>query len=746
MPSPRVLEHVFLALALVLPLGAAGSVPLPPPAAEQSAAPSQAAEQPNVLLITVDDLRPTLSAYGSGESNASDGGLPPPPTPHVDQLAEEGTLFERAFAHYAVCAPSRANLLTGLRPDSLDMWINQIPVRELVPGVVTLPQHFKQNGYRTLSVGFKVFHNPDPRSWSERIPVDISGDAPPAAADGPRGPGRYYAASSIEAARQPGGGFGRGPTYEHPEVPDTAYTDGQTAARAVEALGRLGDGPNEEPFFMALGFLRPHLPFNCPDRYWEAAGEETQKLPDNYFPPENATPFSLSNVGELRSYAGIPDEGPVPEETGRALNRAYRACVSYVDAQIGRVMDELRAQGMAENTIVVFWGDHGFKLGEHESWSKHTDYEIDTRIPLIVRAPAAATRAAGLPQQAGGRTDALVETVDIFSTLTELAGLPPPQQHQGTSFAPLLSNPGQAWKEAAFMQYGRGSGQDIDVMGRAVRTDRYRYVEWQREPGQPDGRVEPGGEVLARELYDHRSDPAENVNVAGRAAYAETVERLSETLREGWKAARPERPNPEPEPSVELSAFSAAPDGAGAALLTWSTRVEQGTRGFELQRERFGDGDEWEKIAFVESKSGDASSGEGFDYRHRVEDVPYGRHTFRLVQIDRLYREQPLAKRASVKLDMEGDIEISEVYPNPIRSGAGGSEARLDVTVRETQPVTVALYDASGRRVRVLRDGALAGQRTEAVHVAAAGLSSGVYFVRVRGDSFTETRRLVIVQ
>jgi len=489
--------------------------------------------RPNVLLITVDDLRPALSAYAQNPgSNATrgGGGIPAPPTPNIDRLAQEGMLFERAFAHYAVCAPSRANLLTGLRPDSLDLWTNQIPVRELVPGVVTLPEHFSNSGYRSLSVGFKVFHNPDPPSWTERIKVPIRKNKDRI------GPGRYYDPEAIAAMKKPGGGQQRGPTYEHPQVPDTAYTDGETAARAVEALER--ESKREGPFFMGIGFLRPHLPFNCPDRYWEAAGEETQKLPDNYFPPENATPFSLSNFGELRSYAGIPDEGPVPEETGRALNRAYRACVSYVDAQIGRVMDELRAQGMAENTIVVLWGDHGFKLGEHKSWSKHTTYEIDTRVPLIVRAPGRAAVDDG-----GGRahrTDALVETVDIFPTLTELAGLPDPPQSQGTSFVPLLSNPEQAWKEAAFMQYARGSGQSVEVMGRVVRTDRYRYVQWQRYDEEANGGEGAYlDEILARELYDHRRAPEENHNVAADPAYADEVERLGEVLDEGWQEALP---------------------------------------------------------------------------------------------------------------------------------------------------------------------------------------------------------------
>jgi arylsulfatase A-like enzyme len=528
-------------LAVLAGLAAAAGCTLGRSPAETSSSATEEEERPNVLLLAVDDLRPLIGAYAEGPPTNASGtggagaGPPPAPTPHIDALAADGTLFQRAFTHYAVCAPSRATLLTGMRPDSLDMWVNQVPVRELVPGIVTLPQYFRQNGYYTASIGFKTFHNPDPPSWDERVKVDIRKNKDRI------GPGRYYDPQAIAAMKKPGGGRQRGPTYEHPEVPDTAYTDGEAAGRAVEALRRVSEERPEQPFFMSVGFLRPHLPFNCPDRYWKAAGEETQKLPDNYFEPKNVTKFSLSNFGELRSYAGIPDEGPVPKEIGRGMNRAYRACVSYVDAQIGRVMDELRAQGMAENTIVVFWGDHGFKLGEHKSWSKHTVYEIDTRVPLIVRTPE------GLPGAAPGEgqyTDALVETVDVYPTLAQLAGLPVPRQPQGISFVPLLENPDRPWKEAAFMQYGRGAGQSIGVMGRAVRTDRYRYVEWQREPGQPQGKLEAGGEVLARELYDHRSDPAENVNVAGQAEYAETVERLSRMLNEGRKQALPEGVEP----------------------------------------------------------------------------------------------------------------------------------------------------------------------------------------------------------
>lgn len=457
---------------------------------------SAAGPRTNVLLLLVDDLRPELGAYGHEEMV----------TPSIDRLAATGLTFRRAYVHQAVCAPSRISLLTSLRPDSTDAHHYATKLREVLPDAVTLPGHFKNHGYTTVGVRGKIFHHAEDGTgaWS-RGPIQVEGG----------GHGRGYL---TEAAIAKSKNSGQGPPFESPVVPDTAYEDGKVASRAVEQLRRLKKGPR--PFFLAVGFKKPHLPFNAPQKYWDFYPRDEVQLPANYSPPENAPRWALTNYGELRNYADIPAQGPVPRTTAISLIRGYRASVSYIDAQVGRVLDALAENGLRENTVVVLWGDHGFKIGEHRSWSKHTNFEVDTRIPLIVRAPGMSA--------VGEDTEALVETVDLYPTLTDLASLPAPPQHQGQSFAPLLEAPDRPWKEAVFGQYRRG-GPD-GTLGRTVRTDRYRYVEW----------VDlPSGAVQARELYDHRHDPWENVNLAGRGPYASLVDSLSAVLRDGWQGATP---------------------------------------------------------------------------------------------------------------------------------------------------------------------------------------------------------------
>jgi len=469
--------------------------------AQAPAAPATA-ERKNVLLILVDDLRPEIGAYGSTRAI----------TPNMDRLAATGVLFERAYTQIAVCAPSRAALLSGLRPDSTRIYDLVTPLRKVMPGTMTMPRFFKSHGYTTVSLG-KVYHHPedDPQGWSTP-PLDVAG------AWHGRG---YLAESSIRAVEafartHPTGGGGRGPAFEAATVADTAYPDGKLANLAIERLGARAVGA---PFFLAVGFNKPHLPFTAPQKYWDLYPADRVVLPANDYPPSNVTPYTLTTFGELRAYTDMPKQGSLSPEQARALNRGYLASVSYVDAQIGRVLDALDSLGLARNTIVVLWGDHGYKLGEHAHWTKTTNFEIDTRIPLIVRAPGVTPL--------GSRSRAFVETVDLFATLSELAGLPIPPQ-QGTSMVPVLGNPTRDWKTAAFSQFPREAGHR--VMGRSIRTERYRYVEWTREAT---------GEVLARELYDHATDAEENANVAATPRHASTVADLARRLRLGWRAALP---------------------------------------------------------------------------------------------------------------------------------------------------------------------------------------------------------------
>ncbi len=462
-----------------------------------------AGDKPNVLFIAVDDLRPQLNCYGKKQIVS----------PNIDRLAREGLLFERTYCQQAVCAPSRASILTGLRPDSTRIYDLNTPVRKALPDVLTLPQHFRNNGYETLSIG-KIYHHPNDDKPGWTIPPFRAGTFP---AGDWKGRG-YRTQEAIEQmnrylAENPGSD-GRGPAYECAAIPDNQYPDGANAEHAIEELRRLKAAGR--PFFMAMGFYKPHLPFNAPKKYWDLYRREDIKLADNPFLPADCPSYAPSNWGELRNYVGIPKDGPLSDDLARTLIHAYFACVSYTDAQIGRLLDELDRLDLRKNTIVILWGDHGWKLGEHSMWCKHTNFELDTHVPMIVSAPK---------QKRNIRTRALTEFVDIYPGLCELAGLAVPAHCEGTSFVPLIDDPGRPWKSAAFSQYPRGK-----VMGYTMRTDRWRYTEWQERST---------GEVMARELYDQNTDPQENKNIAAAEEMKPIVAQLSAKLKAGWQAARP---------------------------------------------------------------------------------------------------------------------------------------------------------------------------------------------------------------
>lgn len=463
---------------------------------------------PNVLFIAVDDLRPELGCYGAAHMQ----------TPHIDRLAASGVLFERAYCQVAVCNPSRNSVLSGLRPDSTGILANNKFLRPTLPTVVTLPQHFKTHGYTSLSLG-KIFHHSsaepgdDPQSWSE--PSWYHGV-----------PYRHWFSKEADEFvqklkklpknKQPR--LIRPLPFEAADMPDDAYPDGQTALKAIETLGRLKkDG---KPFFLGVGFVKPHLPFTCPQKYWNLYPEASIRLPSNAAPAQEAPAPAFHDLYELRTYGGIPAKGDLDQDTALKLIRGYRACVSFMDAQVGRVVAELERLGLRENTVIVLWGDHGYHLGEQGLFTKMTNFENCTRVPLIVSAPGHKT--------AGQKSTALVELVDLYPTLSQLAGLPENPGLEGTSFAPLLQNPQQPWKQAAFSEYlRRGPG---NIKGRSIRTSRWRYTEWSN----------PKGEDLGRELYDYQSDPLETASLAGKPEHAAMVKELAARLKAGWKVARPE--------------------------------------------------------------------------------------------------------------------------------------------------------------------------------------------------------------
>ena len=457
----------------------------------------------NVLFIAVDDLRPELGCYGKKHIIS----------PNIDRLAGQGLLFERTYCQQAVCAPSRASIMSGVRPDTSRIYDLNTPLRTAMPNVLSLPQHFKKNGYETLSIG-KIYHHPkdDLRGWTAE--PYRAGTFPEGAWKG-RGYLTKEAFAQMEKYNKANPKMlGRGPAFEVANVPDNSYPDGANTDHAIRELSRLKD----KPFFMAMGFYKPHLPFNSPKKYWDMYKPEDIKLADNPFIPKNAPTYATTNWGELRNYYGIPKKGPCSDELARRLIHGYYACVSYIDAQIGRLLDELDRLKLSDKTVIILWGDHGWKLGEHAGWCKHTNFELDTHVPMILSVPGMET--------AGKRTSALTEYVDIYPTLCEACGLTIPSHLEGHSMMPLLDNPQRSWKRASFSQYPRGR-----VMGYSMRTKRFRYTEWQNRKT---------GEVLARELYDHEKDPQENVNAVDQPEYESDIRRLAGMIKKGWRAALPD--------------------------------------------------------------------------------------------------------------------------------------------------------------------------------------------------------------
>lgn len=442
-----------------------------------------AGERPNVLFIAVDDLRPEIDCYGLGKMV----------TPNFDRLANDGVRFDHAYCNIAVCGASRASLMKGLRPTPTRFTSYLTRADKDAPNAVSLPMTFKQNGYVTMSNG-KVYHhrNDDAEAWSR-----------PA-----WHPNRSSAWWALPENRPEEGAKKRGPAYEIADISDEEYPDAMICEKTIEDLRQLSNG--DSPFFLACGFYRPHLPFNAPKKYWDLYPETEVKLPNNmYFPQGLSSAFQYS-WGEMRAYRGIPDKGPVSDETARNLIRGYHACVSFIDVQVGRLLDELEQLGIADNTIVILWGDHGWQLGEHGFWCKHTNFEVATRTPLFLSAP----------RMNGSRVcEALVEYVDIYPTLCDLAGLDKPKHLQGLSMMPLLTDVDAKFKEQVITRHGGGD---------SIRTPNFRYMEMRTKNG--------AGELKGVGLFDLKKDPLENQDVSTDPEYREVLHRLRQKLREAEKA------------------------------------------------------------------------------------------------------------------------------------------------------------------------------------------------------------------
>ena len=462
--------------------------------------------RPNILFIAVDDLRPVIGCYGDSLAI----------TPTIDRLASDGLLFNQAYCQVAVCNPSRASLMTGQRPDKLGVWTLPIHFREAQPDAITMPQWFRKFGYTAVSHG-KIYHNPtpDPQSWSEPIRKLPSLPSPY-----PNGTGAIVKAAKKELPKNDWRKTSlRRPSTAAPDLPDNKVLDGARTDMAIEDLRRLGK--QDEPFFLAMGYIRPHLAWVAPKKYWEM--HDPAKLPVVEDPKitENTPRFALHNNSELSHYVDLIDmpkpwdDQTLSQEKARHLVHGYYACVSYVDAQIGRLLDALEEEGLAEDTIVVLWSDHGWKLGEYRGWGKMTNYEIDARVPMIISAR-------GMKAQfptAGQRTDQLAELLDLFPTLCEMAQIDTPDFVDGNSLVPVLEDVNVAVHDHSVSQYYRRNDGNA-VMGYSIRTMTHRMIEW---------REFKTGELVARELYDHQTDHSETTNLIDTAPES-LVEELSTLL------------------------------------------------------------------------------------------------------------------------------------------------------------------------------------------------------------------------
>lgn len=439
--------------------------------------------RPNVLFIAVDDLRPMLGCYGDTSVQS----------PCIDALAATATRFDRAYCQFALCNPSRASVMAGRRPETLGVFNLSTFVRDGNPDVITLPEHFKTHGYETRSYG-KIFHvtngnHGDDASWSV-----------------PAWPEKKRVAATVGDPNAP-----VDETADHSnddpavavEGPAEDLADVKIAGKAVAALGEL----HNRPFFLAVGFHKPHLPFVAPKADWDRYDPAALTLPMNRTLPSGAPAFASNDASELRRYKGIPKDGPpVTDAEARHLIHGYRACVSHVDAQIGRVLAELDRLGLDESTVVVLWGDHGYHLGEQGTWTKRTTWEMATRVPLLIRCPNRGTD--------GACVASIVELLDLYPTLVDLCGLPMPPKLEGRSLAALIDEPGRDRPHAARSLIVKQSPElGGAIKGRAVRTPRYRWVEWTGKP-----LAEP-----VHELYDHELDPGETRNVADTPAGREVI-------------------------------------------------------------------------------------------------------------------------------------------------------------------------------------------------------------------------------
>ena len=651
--------------------------------------------QYNVLFIAVDDLRPLLGCYGHSEMH----------TPNIDRLAKQGTLFNRAYCQFPVCNPSRVSVLTGLRPDTTRIYDNPTDFREVLPGVVTLPQHFKEHGYHTRSVG-KIAHGDaawkDDLSWSEPIWRE-----------------RWRFVNKATS-----------PSWQALDVDEDEFEDVRIANAAVEVLTEIKD----KQFFLAVGFNKPHLPFYAPSKYFDLYTTQDFKLPVDSSLPKNA-PDIASNPKGMKGYQDISNYPPFSDEKTLELTLAYAANVSYIDALVGRVLDQLDVLKLTENTIIVFWGDHGFHLGEHGLWRKNTLFEDSVRSPLIV----------SMPKQihTGTTTDALVELIDIYPTLCDACQLPIPTEVEGISMVPVIEEPARQWKAAAFSQLVRVLN-NTSVDGYSIRTEQYRYTEW-------DNNGERG-----RELYDYYADTNETVNIVDLPENEELVSHLSEQLHAGWQAALPEMQEQIPIPQTLLWDINndGIVDIQDLILVANSFNVEPAEH-LKVDVNKDGQVDIID-LLLVAAHFGESSNPAAPATRAGILPEHLNQANAWLAEAHMADDGSHVFKQGIATLDYlintasPNETVLLPNYPNPFNP-----ETWIPYDLARDADVRIHIYNLKGQSIRQLKVGfQTAGTyrtRSRAAYwdgrnVAGEPIASGIYFYTLQAGRFKATRQMVILK
>lgn len=459
--------------------------------------------KPNILLIAVDDLRPELNCYGASHMV----------TPHLDQLAKEGIRFTQAYTQQAVCLPARISFFSGQHPQTTGITNLQGKYWNTNDKPLTLMRHLRQNGYYAVAMG-KILHDEQWQEWDDWTEMMNLSNIFKSRYASPESEQKLNELEK-EANRQGLKGkerrqFVRLGATESDFGDDSRYHDFAMTDIAINKLETLKR--QDKPFFMNVGYRKPHLPFVAPKRYWDLYDRQSIELTKTPDAPANAPGIALTSWGELRAFKGIPPSGPLSPEMSKELIHGYYACVSFVDDQIGRLLSALEEYDLAKNTLVIVWSDHGWKLGDHGMWCKHTNYEIDTRVPLLIRLPDG--------RQAGSVSSEITSLIDIFPTICDFLNIKTPDHCEGTSRAYLFDDVSTIKEVAAYSEFERHSG----ITGFTLKTGHLRYTEWIHLKT---------GEVRERELYDHATDPLETLNAIHDSAYREILPQLSEHLHRG---------------------------------------------------------------------------------------------------------------------------------------------------------------------------------------------------------------------